>query len=87
MEAFACGIPAITSDAGGCPEIVEGGKNGLMVPVRDVPALKEAVDWMHGNAGDRLRMGKQARITVCERYDHEVLIQKLIGIHRSLINP
>jgi glycosyltransferase involved in cell wall biosynthesis len=87
MEAFACGIPAITSDAGGCPEIVEDGKNGLMVPVRDVPALKEALDWMHRNPGDRHLMGKRGRITVCERYDHEVLIRKLMEIHLSLISP
>ena len=36
MEAFACGIPAITTDVGGCPEIVKPGFNGLMVPVCDV---------------------------------------------------
>jgi len=86
MEAFACGIPAITSDAGGCPEIVVQGKNGLLVPARDVVALKEAVDWMNENPANRIRMGKQGRITVCECYDHEVLIQKLIAIHLSLIN-
>lgn len=87
MEAFACGIPAITSDAGGCPEIIEDGINGLIVPVRDVPLLKNAVEWMYHNPGDRIRMGKNARITVCERFDHEILTQKLIDIHRKLINP
>jgi glycosyltransferase involved in cell wall biosynthesis len=85
MEAFACGLPAITSDAGGCPEIIEDGKNGLMVPVRDVPALKNAVEWMHQNLGERSRMSTHARMTVCERYDHDVLTEKLVAIHRELI--
>jgi glycosyltransferase involved in cell wall biosynthesis len=87
MEAFACGIPAITSDVGGCPEIVEEGKNGLIVPVRDVTSLKNAVEWMYHNPRDRLRMGKEGRITVCEQFDHEILTQKLMGIHLALINP
>lgn len=85
MEAFACGLPAITSDAGGCPEIVEEGKNGLLVPVRDVLALKIAVEWMHHNPSERLRMSAVARKTVCERYDHDVLTEKLMGIHRALL--
>jgi glycosyltransferase involved in cell wall biosynthesis len=85
MEAFACGIPAIVTDVGGCPEIVENGKNGLIVPVRDSKALHDAVIWMHNNPESRTEMGKQARITVLERYDHRLLIEQLIDIHRSLI--
>ena len=87
MEAFACGVPAITSDVGGCPEIVEHGKNGLLVPSRDVISLKAAVEWMNNNPDDRRRMGNHARIAVCKRYDHEILIKKLIGIHLALIHP
>jgi len=86
MEGFACGLPAITSDIGGCPEIVEDGKNGFLVPVRDVPALKNAVEWMHDNSVERIRMGKYARKTICDRYDHIILTEKLTRIHHSLID-
>jgi glycosyltransferase involved in cell wall biosynthesis len=85
MEAFGCGIPAITTDIGGCPEIVEPGVNGLTVPVRDVNALKEAVLWMANHPGERKEMGQKARITALHLFDHGVLIEKLISIHRSLM--
>lgn len=85
MEAFACGIPAITTDIGGCPEIVVPKTNGLMVPVRDIPALKEAVRWMADHPEERMEMGLKARLTAVEHYDHAALIEKLITIHRSLI--
>ncbi|PKL65056.1 MAG: hypothetical protein CVV32_05785 [Methanomicrobiales archaeon HGW-Methanomicrobiales-3] len=85
MEAFACGIPAITTDAGGCPEIVEDGKTGLLVPVRDVNALRNAVEWMDRNPEERVRMGALGRIVVYERYDHEILVKKMKGIHIHLI--
>jgi len=43
LEAMACGVPAITSDAGGIPEVVEHGKTGFLSPVG-------AVDEMAGHA-------------------------------------
>jgi teichuronic acid biosynthesis glycosyltransferase TuaC len=86
MEAFACGIPAITTDIGGCPEIVEEGITGLMVPVNNVRALRDAVVWMHTHQPERIEMGRRARITATEHFDHTILIEKLITVHRDLLD-
>jgi glycosyltransferase involved in cell wall biosynthesis len=85
MEAFACGIPAITTDIGGCPEIVEQEKSGLLVPVRDAERLREAVVWMSNHPEDRVYMGKNARDTAVNRYDHRILTGRLIEVHKALI--
>ena len=85
MEAFSCGIPAITTDVGGCPEIVEDGKTGLLVPVRDVQKLKDAVVWMEHHPEERIGMGKEARMTAVHRWDHNLLTDRLINIHTSLL--
>jgi len=39
LEAMACRLPTITSNAGGIPEIVLEGKTGFMSPVGDVDAM------------------------------------------------
>lgn len=85
MESFSCEVPAIVTNIGGCPEIVQHGKNGLIIPVHDIPALHDAVIWMRDHPEERRNMGKQARITVKEHYDHTIQIEKLICIHKSLI--
>lgn len=81
MESFACGTPAITTDVGGCPEIVEPGRTGLFVPVRDVPTLKEAVVWMEQHPEERIRMGREARQIAVTRFDHNLLTDRLMKVH------
>jgi len=85
MEAFACGIPAITTNVGGCPEIVTEQKNGLMVPVRDVRALTSAIGWMGSHQDERERMGHNARNAVIQKYDHRMLTDRLIEIHSTVL--
>jgi glycosyltransferase involved in cell wall biosynthesis len=73
LEALAIGRPIITTDAPGCRDTVVEGENGLIVPVRDVDALAEAMSMFCRNP-ERIRsMGARSRALAESRFDvHEV---------------
>ena len=43
LEAFAAGLPIVSTRAGGIPDMVEHGKTGLLVPLGDPHAMAEAI--------------------------------------------
>jgi glycosyltransferase involved in cell wall biosynthesis len=43
MEASAMGVPCVVTDIPGCREVVEDGRNGLLVPPGDARALAKAI--------------------------------------------
>ena len=57
-EAMATGTPAIGTDIGGMPEVVEHGKTGLIVPPEDPTALAEAIAQLLSDESLRTRMGQ-----------------------------
>jgi glycosyltransferase involved in cell wall biosynthesis len=43
LEAFACGLPVVASDAGGTPELVRDRETGFLYPWGDLNALERAI--------------------------------------------
>ena len=50
LETLALGVPVVTTDVGGNPEIIKSGENGLLVPYNDTSALFEAINKMLSDA-------------------------------------
>ena len=87
IEAFACGTPVIASRHGGLREIVEHGRNGLLVPPGDSKALAEAMDYAFAHPMQMRRMGMEAYQTYLARYTPERNYATLLSIYHQALAP
>ena len=69
LEAMAMGRPIITTDAPGCRETVLDGKNGFLVPVKDVGSLVTAMMHFAKHHKDIVSMGSASRKIAVNKYD------------------
>jgi N-acetyl-alpha-D-glucosaminyl L-malate synthase BshA len=60
LEAMACGVPVISSDIGGLPEVNVDGVTGFVVGVEDVNALADRLYTLFTNEEMRKQMGAAA---------------------------
>lgn len=69
LEAMACGLPIITTDWIGCRETVVDGRNGFLVPIRDVDALAHAMRRFIEEPALVAKMGGESRRIAEDRFD------------------
>lgn len=85
IEAAACALPLITTDAPGCREVVSrNGEDGLVVPVRDATALANAIRLLDDDRALARRLGLAARDKALREFDEAIVLDKTIGVYRTL---
>jgi len=73
LEAMAMGRPIITTDTPGCRETVVDGKNGFLVPAKEVTSLVKAIEKFIQKPVKIEAMGKASRQIADDKYDvHKV---------------
>jgi glycosyltransferase involved in cell wall biosynthesis len=69
VEAMAVGVPVVSTDVTGIPELVEDGRTGLVVAERDPQALAEAIARVVTDPARGAALARAARDRVEERFD------------------
>lgn len=81
LEAWAMGLPVVASRAGAIPELVEDGRDGLLVPPKDPAALADAIVRLATDrdlAGRLVERGRRAGLT---RYSPGPMVEKTLELY------
>ena len=71
MEAMAMGLPVVSTDVSGIPELIHHNQNGLLVPQQDVESLAKALGRLLENPELRHRLGRAGRETIVKNFVSE----------------
>jgi glycosyltransferase involved in cell wall biosynthesis len=84
LEAAAMNLPVVITDVDGCPEAVENGVTGIVVPPQNSAALAEALDRLVRNPDMQKTMGQAGREQVLKKYKPEIIWQALYETYLEL---
>ncbi|MGB0126998.1 MAG: glycosyltransferase family 4 protein [Rhodocyclaceae bacterium] len=83
LEAWACGLPVVTSDSCGAAELVDPGRNGYVCDALDVAGLARALDALCGpGVAESLRAAARRTaepLSIC------AMAERLGGLYRQLL--
>jgi glycosyltransferase involved in cell wall biosynthesis len=84
-EAMAYGRPVVAGAVGGLLDLVVDGETGLLVPPRDVDALRAALGRLLGDSELRRRLGAAARERIQQRFAWPAVTDATIAAYEEVL--
>jgi len=85
LEALCAGLPTIATTAGGTPEAVEEGRNGLLVPPGDPDLLADAILRLTGDRALYESLGREAAADVRRRWRFDQYVARLERAYSGIV--
>jgi glycosyltransferase involved in cell wall biosynthesis len=85
IEAAACALPLVTTDAPGCREVVTHEVDGLLVPMKDAIALARAIERLHQDPALARQLGLAARARALREFDEWIVIRQTLAVYGELL--
>ena len=86
LEAMACAVPVVASDAGGLPELVEHGRGGFVFPIGDTAAMAAKVLEL---LDDPVELARQKDLAARRAavFSTDPVVDRYEALYRRLLNP
>ena len=86
LEAMAMGRPVISTAVGGVPELIEEGKEGILIPPRNLQTFSRAVFELLGDYKRAQAMGLQAQEKIRREFGMERMVSEYENLYLSLLS-
>lgn len=86
LEAMCCGLPCITSNTGGLPELNLHGETGYTAPVGDVDTMSEYALKILKDPALKSKLGENARKIALTKFQAESIIPQYVGLYEKVLS-
>lgn len=86
IEAASMECPIITTNVPGCRDVIDHGINGIIVPVRNIHALKLAIQFLFLNPKLSLKFGKNARRKIIKEFNVSKINKMTLKVYKDFLN-
>ena len=84
IEGAAKGLPIVTTNTVGCKDVVEDGKNGFLVPVKNSVELANAISILIKDENLRFKMGCESFKIASRKFASSIIIEQTMAIYDEL---
>jgi len=84
-QAMACGLPVICTTNTGGEDIIRNGKDGFIIPIRDIEALKEKLVYLYENPEICRQMGQSAKERVKSGFTWDDYGEKIVNEYEKIL--
>ena len=84
LELMGCGVPIVSFEVGGVPELIEHGKTGFLAPYKNIGELIHLTEQLVLDEAGRRRFGQAAIERLRERFTLDRMIDNHIRLYESL---
>jgi glycosyltransferase involved in cell wall biosynthesis len=85
LEGLSLGIPAVATDVGGNPFVINDGVNGILFEVKDYVAMCKAILSLKENPAEYAHLSKRAKEIFNERFTASVMTSRVEDVYRQLM--
>jgi len=85
IESGACGVPSIGSNIYGLNDAIVDGETGILIPLKSVSKLKDAMELLVNDSKLRHKMGEAARERSASMFSQDILTEQLVDLYKDLL--
>jgi glycosyltransferase involved in cell wall biosynthesis len=86
LQASAMGIPSIATDVNGARDIIQDGKTGWLIPIKNEVKLFTAMKQASRSRSECKRRGHEGVSMIQKRFDQVIYRNKLVNFYKQLLN-
>jgi glycosyltransferase involved in cell wall biosynthesis len=86
LEALSTGLPVVTTNVGGIPEMIDSGKDGFLVEPADSRALADRILHYLEHPAAASEMGVRARRNIEDNFDWRLIVKKVVKVYDEALS-